>query len=589
MAATPPRTPETRPTALEDALQRARSGFLAVAVFSFFLNLLMLATPLYMLQVYQRVLTSGHLPTLFYLTVITIFALLIMGALSAIRAWILSRLGAWLNTGMSGKLIAATITTTLNGAPTGSQPLRDLTQVQGFITGAGITALFDSPWVPVFIAAIWLMHPWLGYFALASAVLLFVLAVINELLTRRPQRAAARDQNRAYQFAEASFRNAEVVQAMGMLPALLRRWHELSADALDDQARADSRAATILGLSRFLRLAVQVGILGLGAMLVLDSQATPGQMIAASILLGRALAPVEQSIAAWRQFVNARSAYTRLQGLLQGVPEQPPAIQLPVPAGRVLVENLAYRPPQAEKPILRQISFALEPGKVLGIVGPSAAGKSTLCRLLVGVWRPTLGTVRLDGAEVHTWNREQFGRHVGYLPQDVELFTGTVRQNIARLGDATDEEVIEAAQLAEVHDMILQLPNGYETQIGDGGAVLSAGQRQRVGLARAMLRRPQVLILDEPNSNLDQVGEAALRRTIRRLKQEGTTIAMVVHHASMLEAVDQLLILRDGQVQAFGPRDNVLSYLNEGGKTDTARTGQMQPRVVQSGPAPEAS
>jgi PrtD family type I secretion system ABC transporter len=560
-------------SALDQALRRSRSAFFAVAVFSFFLNLLMLATPLYMLQVYGRVLTSGHLPTLFYLTVITMFALLIMGVLSTIRSWILSRLGAWLNSGLSGDLIAAGIAGTLDGRPTGSQPLRDLNQVQAFISGVGITALFDAPWVPVFIAAIWLMHPWLGYFGVASAIMLLALAVVNELLTRRPQRAAAARQSRAYQFVEASFRNAEAVQAMGMVPALLRRWHELSGDALDDQATADARAAVILGASRFLRLAVQVGILGLGALLVLQSEATPGQMIAASILLGRALAPVEQSIGAWRQFVVARAGYGRLNALLQATPGRVPAIQLPVPEGRILVDNLMFRPANTDKPILRQVSFALEPGTVLGILGPSAAGKSTLCRLLVGVWRPTVGCVRLDAAEVHTWNREQFGRYVGYLPQDVELFAGSVQQNIARLGEASDEEVIEAAQLAGVHEMILQLPNGYATQIGEGGAVLSAGQRQRIGLARAILRRPKFLVLDEPNSNLDQAGEITLRRVLRSLKQSGTTIAMVAHHAAMLEVADQLLVLRDGQPEALGPRDNVLSALGSRGRAAPAAGG----------------
>jgi PrtD family type I secretion system ABC transporter len=552
------------PTALQEALQKVRKGFFSVAVFSFFLNLLMLATPLYMLQVFQRVLASGHLPTLFYLTLVTIFALMILGFLYTIRAWILSRISGWLSGALSGQLISASLKSSLAGSPSGSQPLRELGQMQAFISGVGITALFDSPWVPVFIAVIWLMHPWLGGLALASAILLFILALLNELLTRKPQREANKEQARAYQFADASLRNAEAVQAMGMLPKLLERWHTLHAGALEEQGTAGARSASILGLSRFVRLSVQVGILGLGAMLVLAGELTPGQMIAASILLGRALAPVEQSIAAWRTFISARTSYSRLQELLTALPEQPPTIVLPPPQGQIHVENMSFRPPTAEKPILQRINFNLAPGEMLGVVGPSAAGKSTLCRLLVGVWPPTVGAVRLDSAEVHTWNREEFGRYVGYLPQDVELFSGTVRDNISRMGEADDSEVIEAAKLADVHEMILRLPHGYDTQIGPEGAMLSGGQRQRVGLARALFREPKVLVLDEPNANLDRVGEMALIRALKTLREQGTTIILVVHHASILETVDKLLVLREGKMDAFGPRNEVLAHLKSG-------------------------
>jgi ATP-binding cassette subfamily C protein/ATP-binding cassette subfamily C exporter for protease/lipase/ATP-binding cassette subfamily C protein EexD len=559
------------PTALQEALRKTRTGFVAVAMFSFFLNLLMLATPLYMMQVFQRVLSSGHLPTLFYLTVVTVFALFILGTLSAIRSWVLGRISGWLSGALSGRLIATSVSKSLTGDNTGAQPLRELGQVRSFIGGGGITAMFDSPWVPVFIAIIWLMHPWLGTLALASAVMLFALALLNEVATRDPEREASQQQSKAYEFAETSVRNAEVVHAMGMLPALVARWNELQQGALDRQGSASSWTASILGVSKFVRLSVQVGILGLGATLVLSGELTPGAMIAASILLGRALAPVEQSISAWRTFVVARASYGRLQNLLQTTPEQAPSIALPTPAGRIEVENLTFKPKTAARPLLQRISFVLEPGETLAIVGASAAGKSTLCRMLVGVYPPTLGSVRLDAAEVHAWNREEFGRHVGYLPQGVELFTGTVRENIARMGECEDSDVIAAAKLADVHEIVLRLPDGYDTQIGEGGALLSAGQRQRLGLARALLRRPRVVVLDEPNANLDRFGETALLRALNTLKQNGTTVVIVAHHASMLQSVDKLLVMRDGKMDAFGARNDVITHLDSSNRAAQAK------------------
>ena len=554
--------PEDQPTRLQETLRKLRGGFVAVTVFSFFLNLLMLATPLYMLQIYQRVLSSGHLPTLFYLTLVTIFALLILGALYTIRGWILSRIGGWLSAEMGAPLISASVVRTLAGSATGAQPLRELGHIQAFIGGAGITALFDAPWLPVFVAVIWFMHPWLGWLAAASAVVLFILAVLNEVITRKPQTEATKAHARAHQFVDATLRNSEAVQAMGMLPGVLARWNRIQQGALAQQALASARSGALVGLSRFIRLAVQVAILGLGALLVIHGELHAGQMIAASILLGRALAPVEQSLAGWRTFVTARSSYATLQQLLQSARERPPGISLPAPTGRVTVENVTFKPPTAEKPILQRLSFGLEPGTTLGIIGPSAAGKSTLCRLLVGVWPPTIGSVRLDSAEVHAWNREEFGQHVGYLPQDVELFAGTVRENIARMGEATDEEVIAAAKLADIHEMVLRLPNGYETEVSPGGALLSAGQRQRVGLARALLREPVFVVLDEPNANLDRAGEAALRHSLSALKAKGSTIVVVAHHASMLEVVDRLLVMREGKIEAFGPRNEVLAHIS---------------------------
>ncbi len=568
-------------TVLQQALSRSRTAFLSVAVFSFFLNLLMLATPLYMLQVFSRVLSSGHVPTLFYLTLVTIFALLILGLLSMIRSWILLRISSWLSTSLSGPLITASLSNTLSGNTTGAQPLRDLGQIQSFIGGMGITALFDAPWVPIFIGAIWLMHPWLGIVALTSAIVLFVLALINEMTTREPQHDANREQAKAYQLADSSIRNAEAIHAMGMMPGLLAKWDKMNSSAMQLQGMANSRSATILGLSKFIRLSVQVSILGAGAMLVIRSELTPGQMIAASILLSRALSPVEQSIAGWRTFIAARTSYERLQNLMRAWPESPTSTSLPVPEGLLEVENVSFAPPAAEKPILVKVSFSLSPGEMLGVVGPTGAGKSTLIRLLMGIWAPTVGTVRLDSADVHTWNREEFGRYVGYLPQDVGLFSGTVRENIARLGDASDQDVIQAAQMADAHEMILRLPNGYDTVLGDGGIMLSAGQRQRIGLARALLRQPRLVVLDEPNTALDREGEAALLKTLRALKESGTTIIMVVHRTNMLENVDKLLFMYNGKLAAFGEKEIVLNYINslDNNKTTESENLRTEERV----------
>jgi ATP-binding cassette subfamily C protein/ATP-binding cassette subfamily C protein EexD len=360
---------------------------------------------------------------------------------------------------------------------------------------------------------------------------------------------------------ETALRNAEVVHAMGMLPALLRRWHADNDRALEQHAQASDRGAAIVGMAKFLRLFIQVGILGLGAYLVLRGELTGGGMIAGSILLSRALAPVEQAIGAWKGLVAARASFERLQALLRRHRQAPPALRLPVPEGRISVERLVFTPPGSDRPILKSLDFELMAGEVLAVVGPSGSGKSTLCRLIAGIWAPASGHVRLDGAEVHAWERADFGRHVGYLPQDVELFAGTVRDNIARMADAPDEAVIEAARLAGAHAMILRLRDGYATEIGPHGAVLSGGQRQWIGLARAMFGKPRLVVLDEPNASLDQAGEAALIDAIGRLKARGTTVILVAHRPSLLVHVDKLLVLREGAGVLFGPREEVLPRL----------------------------
>ena len=548
-------------TELDTAIATCWSAFGTVAVFSLIINLLMLAQPLYMLQVYDRVLTTGRFETLIMLTLLAAGALLILGMLDALRSAVTIRVGIWLNERLGPVYVAAGVRTRLQGDASGAQPLRDLAQIQSFIGTQGLNLFFDSPWVPLFLFLIWMLHPLLGTFALASAVVLLALALANELLTRKSNRAASVANISAMQEAEATIRNAEVVQAMGMLPAMVERWRNINQTALDATRSASEWSGILVGTTRFLRLLVQVGILGLGATLVMEGQATPGTMIAASILLSRALAPVELAMTAWRNFSNARLAYGRLRARLNAAPDMAERTRLPDPAGRIKVENLSYAVPGTRRAILQQVSFAIEPGEAVAVVGPSAAGKSTLARLLVGTLPPSGGQIRIDGSELAHWDPAELGRFVGYLPQDVELFAGTVRDNIARMGKADDEAVVAAAQLAHAHEMIQQLADGYDTQIGDGGARLSGGQRQRIGLARAVYGDPRLIVLDEPNSNLDQNGETALAAAVAELKRRGAALVIVGHRPSTLAQADKILLLKDGRVRAFGPRDSVLQEL----------------------------
>jgi PrtD family type I secretion system ABC transporter len=547
-------------TVLDRTLGEVRQALVVVGGLSLFLNILALVSPLYMFQVYDRVLTSGRVETLVALTVIAAFALLCLGALEVLRKRVLERMSTWLDRALSGAAMKASVTETLMDRPIGAQAMSDLTHVRGFITSQAIVPIFDAPWTPVCVAVIWLLHPWLGVLALISAAVLFGLALVNNLVTRSPLSSANQASVAAQRRYETALRNAEVVQAMGMLPALLGRWHGDNERVLAHQTSASDRAGLILGASKFLRPLVQVAILGLGAYLVLKGVLTGGGMIAGSILLGRALAPIEQAIGSWKSCVSARTSYDRLRRLLQRHPETEAAIQLPVPEGHISVDHLMFNAPDG-RPILKDVSFELVAGEVLAVVGPSASGKSTLCRLLTGVWPPNAGHVRLDSADVHAWDRVDFGRHVGYLPQDVELFAGTVRDNIARMSDSADDAVIGAARLAGVHEMILQLPDGYATEIGPQGAILSGGQRQWVGLARAMFGMPRLIVLDEPNASLDQTGESLLLDAIARLKERRTTVILVVHRPPLLAHVDKLLVLSDGTSVLFGPRDQILAQI----------------------------
>ena len=556
---------------LEEALGALKRFFVTAGVFSFFINALMLVPAIYMLQVYDRVLVSRNETTLYMLTLIVIGFYVVMGGLEWLRSRLMVQAGLRLDAELNDKVLSSAFRQNLRQSGTSAdQPLGDLATVRQFLTGNGLFAFFDAPWAPLFIGVIFLMHPLLGLVSAIGALVLLGLALLTEYRTQKPLAAANQAAIAANQYATNSFRNAEVIEAMGMFPALRTRWYALHSRMLALQAVASDRAGSISAATRFTRISLQSLILGFGALLVIAGEITPGVMIAASILMGRALAPVEQAIGAWKQFVASRSAHGRLKTLLADHTPREPRLSLPQPRGEYRVESVVAAAPGGSVPILKGVSLAIPQGTVVGVIGPSGSGKSTLARLLVGVWGAASGKVRLDGADVHAWDKAELGPWIGYLPQDVELFDGTVAENIARFGELDSEAIVQAATLAGVHDMILHLPQGYDTPIGNAGCALSGGQRQRIALARALYGNPSVVVLDEPNSNLDDVGEAALVAAVKQLKAAGRTVVLITHRTSVLSVIDSLLVLRDGQVHAYGPPAEVLAALNQAAQKERA-------------------
>src|SRR4051794_9336433 len=548
-------------TPLQRALGACRKQFILVGVFSGVVNLLQLTTSIYMMQVFDRVMPSRILDTLYYLSGIAIVATLVLALLEAVRGQIMHRLATWVEHRVAPESFVRAIESTLRGRPYRMEALRDLAVCRGFLSSPSALALYDVPWVPIYLAFIFMLHWVLGLIALAGAVILFGLTLATELSTSKLLKEANTAGMTSQRRAESITRNAEVIDSMGMLPAVIGQWRDSVAAMTEPQQRAADRAALLVAATKFFRLTVQIAILGVGAYLVLQQELTSGASIAGSIIMGRALAPVEQLIGGWKQLVQARQSYRRLQAFLTQPRLRPAGMPLPEPTGRLTVERVSYAFPGQDMALIKGVNFALQPGESLAVIGPSAAGKTTLIRLLIGTLPPSAGTVRLDGADVYQWMREDFGRHVGYLPQDVELFDGTVFSNIARLADADPAAVYEAAKLAGCHEMILRLPNGYDTQIGDGGQHLSGGQRQLVGLARAMFGRPKLIILDEPNSNLDGDAEARLIQALERLKEQDTTVVLVSHRSTLVQGVDKVLLLKDGTLEMFGPRAEVLKRL----------------------------
>lgn len=542
-------------TTLQNAYGRFRATFIATIVFSFFVNLLMFVGPLYMLQIYDRVLSSRNENTLYAISLIAVGLLLSYGLLEFTRSKLLVRAGLQFDDVLANPVFSRVVRQQTAQPGSGAQvALTDIDRVREFMTGQGILAFFDAPWVPLFLVLCFAFHPWLGLVATIGAVVIFALALSNEFATRNALQEASKAGQGANHFITTTMQNAEVIRAMGMERPLSKRWIKSHDEMLGHQATASGRAGLIMATSKFIRMNLQIAILGTGAYLAMYQQISPGIMIAASIVMGRALAPVEQAVGQWKQFIAARQAHKRLTALFAQIPEEEERIEMPTPQGDIAVEQLFATAPGTRETILKNISFTLPRGEVLAVIGPSGSGKSTLIRHLVGAATPASGAVRLDGTEMVHWDPEQLGRHMGYLPQDVKLFRGTVTENIARFQDEpADADVIQAAALAGAHDMIQKLTDGYETDVGDGGNSLSGGQRQRIGLARAVYKEPSVIVLDEPNSNLDNIGEKALAACIQELKKKGKTVVLVTHKTNLLALTDKTLMIMNGTVEQFGP------------------------------------
>ena len=547
-------------------LRACYTAFLAAGLFSFAVNLLMLTLPLFMFQVFDRVLASRSMSTLLLLLLMAGIALGVQAALDAVRAFAFVRISGWIDRRIGPLLLSSIIIDALDRSTLpNSNPMRSLSTLRTFLTGPGMLTMLDLPWVPIFLVIIFIINPAMGWAAVAGAVVMFVLGVMNDRLTRSTLNEAQGYSSKAFQAAESAVRNAAVIESMGMRRNILSRWLKENERVLTLQSKASDRAAVFQAISKSARMLIQMIIMSDAVTQIIDPNTpmTPGMMIACVLILGRALQPVESGILQARPLIEAITAYQVIEEALQSAQSRIQRMTLPPPEGHILVENVGFQPTGMSKPILQRITFDAHPGEALGIIGPSAAGKSTLARVLVGVEKPTVGNVRIDGADAFDWNAEQLGSYVGFMPQDSELFAGTVAENLARLAEGADpDEIIKASRSAGLHDMVLRLPDGYDTQIGNAGAILSGGQRQRVALARALFGNPKIVVLDEPNASLDASGDEALMEAIAELKRHGTTVIMVTHRPQSLVHIDKVLILQNGVIQKYGPRDEVLSFLN---------------------------
>ena len=568
------------------AVQDFKSELFTVMFFSAIINLLMLVPSLYMLQVYDRVLGSRNDITLLMLTLMMLGAYAFMAALEYALSFIMIRLSARLDMKLNKRVYTAAFERALKsgtGAAAG-QALTDMTSLRQFATGSTLFAFFDLPWFPIYLAVIFAFEASLGWFSLIGTIVLIIIAVANEYVTRKPLADANTMAIASTTTATNNMRNAEVIESMGMLPNLMARWFSRHSVFLKLQADASEKAGTLQAITKFVQVSQQSLVLGFGALLAVDGKISAGMMIAASILVGRALAPVQSLIGVWKSWSGARSAYTRLVTLLEENPPRRVPMSLPEPEGNLTLEAVSAAPPGSKLPVLKNLSIAIKAGDVVGVIGPSGAGKSTLARLLVGVWPAQMGKVRLDSADIYQWNKDELGPHVGYLPQDIELFAGTISENIARFGALDPDMVLAASKAAGVHDLILHFPQGYDTILADGGGGLSGGQKQRIGLARALYGDPSLIVLDEPNSNLDDVGEAALLAVLQDLRQRGKTVILITHRTSVIGVTTKLLLLRDGTAQMFGPTGDVLKALQQQNQqaqqAQLAAQGQAQPAPV---------
>lgn len=566
------------PSALRRALQGVRGSFGAAALFSLFINLLFLVPSIYMLQVYDRVLPSGSESTLLVLSLLTVFLFVTMGGLEWIRSQIMVVAGAKLDHALGDDVFDAVHrqASVTGGREASAQPFADLLQLRQFLTGQGLFAFFDAPWLPIYVAVMFLFHPWFGVAALLSSAVIGALAWWNEVATRDDLRAANGRALQNQRHTERHLRNVETVAALGMLEPLRTRWQAGHRESLALQGRASERAGLIASLSRTFRMTSQSLILGLGAYLAIRQEITPGAVIAGSLLLGRALAPLDQLVGSWRSVLQARESYARLDRVLTLTAAARQPMTLPPPTGAIAVEKLVVVPPGSPEAVIKGVTLKIDAGSQVAVIGPSGAGKSTLARALLGLYAPVVGTVRLDGAEIDQWTRTDLGPYLGYLPQRVELLDGTIAENIARFGEVEGEKVVAAAQAAGVHELILRLPDGYDTMIQGDGNMLSAGQQQRIALARALYGDPRILVLDEPNANLDQEGDDALVAALAACRERGCTVVLVTHRANVLAQVDTVLMMADGRAALFGPRDEVIASMQ-------ARHGKV---AVPAGPRP---
>lgn len=551
----------TRFPELSDALKSIRQYFMYAGLFSAAVNILMLVPIMYMLQVYDRVISSGSLSTLTMLTLLMVFLTLALGGFEWVRSMILISASNRIEQNLRGRVFDATFKNALFSGNSSNQPLNDLSGLRQFMTGNGLFAFFDAPWFPIYVGVMFLFHPWFGVVAIISGIVMVAFAWANEAATNKKLKDANTKATKLNSQVGGSLRNAEVIAAMGMIGDIRRQQETRSDEVLVLQTEASRSAGILTSLSKTFRMVVQSLILGLGALLALQQEISPGMMIAGSLLLGRALAPIDMLVGTWKGFSVARAQYERLGQLLENIPPEKDNMSLPAPVGHLSLEQVSVVPPGSRIPVVKGVSFDLPAGEALGIVGPSASGKSSLARAILGIWPAVAGKVRLDGADIASWDRGELGPYVGYLPQDIELFDGTISENIARFGELDAEKIVAAAQLAGVHDLILRLPQGYDTVIGGAGGALSGGQRQRIGLARAVYGAPKLLVLDEPNSNLDDQGERELVQAILRIKQQGCTVIVISHRTMVLHSMDKLLVMKDGSPMSFGPREQVLASL----------------------------
>jgi ATP-binding cassette subfamily C exporter for protease/lipase len=558
--------PQTFPSELEQAIGLIKPALLRAAGFSIVISLLALSPTVYMLEVYDRVVNSRSGTTLTMLTIMVVLAYAVMEVLEKVRGAMLRAAGVQLDEKLSSRVYGAMFQGFLmRQVPGGMQLLNDLKLVREFLYNPALLAVMEAPVALVALALIFAINPLLGWSALVGAIAQMGVTYMNERATRKPLNEANRSAAGAQQFADASLRNAHVMEAMGMLDAVHAKWQRRQQEFLSHQAQASEGAGLWTAMSKLIQQVMGSALLGLGAWLALGNSLNGGgaMMIIASVLGGRVLAPLGQVVAQWNAVVNVRSSWQRLQALLAQIPEKPDAMPLPAPRGFLSVEALVAGAPGQQVPILRGVQFAAQPGEVVAVIGPSASGKTTLAKLLVGLWPSISGKVRLDGADVHAWDKAELGPYLGYLPQGVELLEGTLAENIARFGDLDMVQVEAAARLVGLHEIILSLPQGYSSPVGRDGAMLSGGQRQRVGLARALYGKPVFVVLDEPNSSLDDAGDAALAAAITALKKMGTTFVVMTHRSSVLGVTDKIVLMRDGAQQAFGPRDEVLAALQQ--------------------------